>query len=362
MLIACSAACAFTYFLALSSLEAVDLPLKESKEGVLVLFQGSSKVPQTGVISLKVAEELRKLRGVEAVSPEVLAPVEVNGCVAFLRGINPVEFSTVEGFCVALPYENSVLVGSRLAKLLNLSYGDVLVVKGLIVNRTISLKVTGILESEGPLSDELITHLRLGQELRGISKNGVTFIRAKVDPSSLDVEGLKDLLGEPRKASLLERLTSLLYPGSIKPSRAASYLGPPESLVEREVSASKTLIWALILVVIFSSALAVYNSVGWVLEEVKSTLSLLIALGLTQARKKCWLASIFTLISSLSGLVGYLTGYVLFKTLSESGQLRLMFHTLTPTLGIDALLTSIVAVTSLTLASLIVSLQLRRGV
>jgi len=359
VLIACSAACSFTFFLTSASLEAVEVPLRDPRGELIVLFSSSSKVPQTGTISLNLAEKLRSVKGVKAVSPEVLAPVEVEGRPAFLRGIYPFEFAVIEDMRIDLPGEEDwVLVGFKLGKMLGVREGDVLQIKGLIVNKTISLKVVGIIEGPGLLSDELVASLALGQELRALSKDQVTLIRVRVDPIAFNPEDLEELVPTSSSGqSLLEKFATLLHPASVKASQPLSYISSTESLVEKEVGTSKILIWSLVLVVVFSSSLAVYNGVEWVLEEMRVTLSLLRALGLTQVQMKRWLSLLFALISVLSAPAGYLTGYLLFKFLSDRGILRLMFHTLAPSTGIDALITSMVAVASITLVSLTVNLR-----
>jgi hypothetical protein len=62
----------------------------------VVILSGGGRVPKTGVLELNRVWSVTRLRGVEGASPEVYAPVAIEGVVRVVRGVDFTEFSSVQ--------------------------------------------------------------------------------------------------------------------------------------------------------------------------------------------------------------------------------------------------------------------------
>jgi len=333
-------------------------------DDVVVIFSGTSKLPQTGVIPVNIVRGLEGVDGVNVVSAEVLTPVEVNGYIVFLRGVNFSAFRELSKPKLVLgtwpSSSNDVLVGSRLARYLGIVANDVVVVKGVLTSDVFRLNVSGVFETETPLDDELVASLSLGQKLRDLPPDVITLIRVGVDPRRLSSEGLNRILGikEVRRnvggGGYITALPSAILTSLNKSYTVTSVEDFMEVLLERGISISKAFLWGAVLVVAASSTLVIYHSTTWVLRNLEPTTSILRALGFTRVGITCLILTRLVLISIMSGFIGYLLGYLMIYTLTECGLLRILLHTVLVTHSHSVLAVSLMAPSVISAVSLLI--------
>ncbi|MEM4700196.1 MAG: FtsX-like permease family protein [Candidatus Nezhaarchaeales archaeon] len=183
-----------TLSLALSSITALSLTSFYSGmssyagggKDVVVLYDAKSRTPFTGLVPALLADRVAAVSGVLACSPEVLAPCIVKGEAVFLRGVLLGDFlkvsdvSVIDGEAFGAGDVNSVIIGRRASERIGAGVGDEILVIGVLSPACFTLRVKGIFRSDGPLEDEIIAPLHVGQWLRGSGYGYVTIIRAKV--------------------------------------------------------------------------------------------------------------------------------------------------------------------------------------
>ncbi|MBS7605671.1 MAG: ABC transporter permease [Candidatus Bathyarchaeia archaeon] len=158
---------------------------------IIAVYNPKSETPYTGLVPAFLAERLAGVKGVLAVSPEVMAPCILNGEAVFLRGIMPEGFARlnvvkiVEGEFLNRSDINSAVVGENIAKRIGLKVGGNIFLLGVLADRYVELRVKGIFRTGSMLDDEILAPLHVGQWLRGASYNQVTLIRLKIDGSTM---------------------------------------------------------------------------------------------------------------------------------------------------------------------------------
>ena len=174
-------------------------------EDIVAIYDRGSQTPFTGLIPQYLADLIGAMDGVLASSPEVIFPCIIMDASVFLRGIIPEEFSKInpltiiEGEMPKLSDLNAMVVGKRLAERLGLRLGDRVLVLGVLKSQYFELQVKGIFESNGPLDDEALAPLYVGQWLRGSSYGHVTLIRVKIDPKVVSAAEIFKELAEEAK-------------------------------------------------------------------------------------------------------------------------------------------------------------------
>ena len=161
-------------------------------ENIVVIYNRRSMAPFTGLIPLQLIGILKGVEGIVAVSPEVIVPCIIDDKTLFLRGVILDEFIKInnievsEGGFFTLHDLNHVIVGRGIAKRLNLKPGDRVIVLGVVVDQYIELVVKGVFMSNTPLDDEIIAPLHIGQWLRGVDYEYVSFIRVRINRKIVD--------------------------------------------------------------------------------------------------------------------------------------------------------------------------------
>ncbi|MCD6312989.1 MAG: hypothetical protein J7L79_04185, partial [Thaumarchaeota archaeon] len=126
-----SAVISFTASTFMGAYETTVELMETGAENVVVVYGAGSRSPQTSVIPLSLYDELRRLNGVELVSPEVVSAAIAQDKVIIVRGVDSEVFPRfsrmrlIEG-SVNLDSSISALAGRRLASSLGLKVGDFL--------------------------------------------------------------------------------------------------------------------------------------------------------------------------------------------------------------------------------------------
>jgi ABC-type lipoprotein release transport system permease subunit len=164
------------------------------EDGVIALHGNRGSTPLTTIVPTYLSENVSRLNGVIASSPEVIAPVTMDDIAVFIRGINPEEFTKlttltiINGESLSINDSAATIVGKNLAHKLNLHVGDKILVYGLLSKTYAELTIKGIYASESIIDDESLVPLYVGQWLRGISYNYVSIIRMKLDYTLTNID------------------------------------------------------------------------------------------------------------------------------------------------------------------------------
>ncbi|MCW4029789.1 MAG: FtsX-like permease family protein [Candidatus Bathyarchaeota archaeon] len=167
---------------------------------ILAVYSNVGATPFTGTIWLSLINPIVTVDGVLAASPEVIAPVTIEGQSVFVRGVLPDELvklnslTMLEGENLTLSDTDSALIGKKLASKLSLKIGDQILAFGVLSSQYVQLTVKGIFESNSALDDEALVPLYVGQWLRGLNYDTVTLIRTKIDPQIVNSNQLTHIL------------------------------------------------------------------------------------------------------------------------------------------------------------------------
>lgn len=319
----------------------------------VLILSSTSKTPYTGVIT-DLSNYFRGIEGIELVSPEVLTPVVISDKVVFLRGINVTLFKDLgiikylSGLLPETRYE--VLVGSRLSNYLGINVGDSIVITGIPTGKEVRVFVKGIYISGTPLDDELLSTSSLAKELRGIQGNYVTLIRVR--------------LGGYVNESLIPKYLSPSTKGSSIPTTILKDLrvveGGSELLDEvlgRGVKISSNFLWSSTLLVITSSILTIYYGTSWVLNNLNDVLTTLRFVGLSRYRLALLIITKLLILSLTSGIVGYLTSYLILKLVFNLLKPQILLHTIELVSDFNVLTLSTLIPSIMTISSVLIKVR-----
>lgn len=313
------------------------------EENIIAIFDKKSRTPFTGLVLTYLAQRISSIDGVLASSPEVVTPSIVKGKSIFLRGVVPNELyklnplTILDGETLQLNDTNSVMVGKRLAKDLNLVPSEKILVLGALSEQYIELEIKGIYESNTALDDEVIAPLYVGQWLRRTDYGHVTLIRVKIDRSKVSPSQIYEALVQeaetPAPSPSNETKPSPLQQ-MIPVSRAAF---TPESLGVKETQefmktfldrygmTRETLLILSAAVFIFATA-TIFASSHTLIRQHKPEITVLRSLGASAKTLKLDLVIKAIPLSVADSLVGMVIATVALLILQEVGQPQVLSH------------------------------------
>lgn len=316
----------------------------------LVIVSGESSTPITGLLPLKAVENISRLDGVLAVSPEILVAVYIDGQPAIARGVDPLKFNqTVNLRLLSGDYRINepiyALAGHRLAHKLNLDVGDVVLVRSVVRRTFTHLKIAGIYISGTPLDDELIVNLEVGMWLRGI-KDEVTVIKVKAE----NVSEIKNKALEIVLKSIYPKEEEA-YPRKEVEGQVKTWSESISDILSR-VGYNQYSITIVLISILFLLAIITRYVISTVYEENMDIAYILWTQGMSTWRIWLNLILIMLIIAVPSIVVGYLIGYIMLTRLIFESSLRLIIHLTMPSLNI-----SIPTITLIYIITLILSVK-----
>ncbi len=333
--------------------------------GVAVVYDASSRTPFTGLLPMGLAQSLAGVEGVEAVSPEVLAPCLVRGEPVFLRGVVPenfsetVELEILEGRSLSgNPYE--ALVGKRVAERLGVGVGDRILAVGVLKPVYAELVIVGVYETGTPLDDEILVHLETAQWFRTSSYGQVTLLRVKTEkplPIGQEPGG-----GDGRVSDLVvlvSRLARYLESLGGKTGRAGA--ATPRGFAERyveDLGLGRETLYLLTLVVLLFSAAGIVAAVDTVVVLHREEIGVLRTLGASRRTVKADMALKLAPWVTGASLLGVLLAVALMGAAGQ--QLLLLSHRIPP-LPDPLLVASTVAAVLLVVVAALARLGLPEG-
>ncbi|RLF21541.1 MAG: hypothetical protein DRJ68_03260 [Thermoprotei archaeon] len=330
--------------------------------GCVVIYDFKSSTPLSGVIPLSTVSLLENLS--EPLSPEVLAPCLVDLHVVVVRGVVPSLFYRVsdlkllEGELLSNGDLETALVGLEVAEELGLKVGDEIILRSIIADRYVKLRVKGVFESSEPLNCEVITPLHVGQWLRGLSYSSITLVRVKAeDPQALS-SYLREVLGDGEErfveAERPKSVSSACPWIEVRPTCAAISSVMAEKFAEKYLNKyglSTDSLTALSAVVVLLSGVAVYVASSIALEASRFELEVLRAMGgHARSLKLGFLLKALSVATPLA-VLGSLSAYAYLQAASSQGFLSILSY------SVEVPLNPLIVLLSALLTALLVGLS-----
>ena len=331
------------------------------------IISGGGRVPETGSVDLNSLRNATAVLGVSGSSPEVYAPVAIDGRIAVVRGVNLTDFSLVQGVSLgSAPLGNgSVLVGEEMARTTGLEAGSVITMQGVLANFSATVRVSAVVAPGQPYDGEIISSLQLAQALRGFSGSQATFLRLKVDPAAFnETRLLQAIRGNQGPASYASG-NPVIQQLQLAPTASLLSILPAgqggssiATVLSRGFGAVQTLFLSLDVVVILVSTLAMYFATAYWLESARPTSETLSALGLAKRKDLAWHLAAAVPAASVAGLLGFAASYFGVQYLAAVGGLSFFFQPIQVPLDPAALVLSCGGPAAAAAASIIVGKRL----
>ena len=230
---------------------------RESRELVLMSY---ALAPFTSIVT---PSDIVKLIGSNVpVDYEVLVPCIVDNQLVLVRGLNITTYINKGVLKLKVgrtPHNHlEVLIGSHLAKVLNVEVEDVLLIITPYIKAPIPVVVVGIIESTEPYCNEIIAQYMLGLKLRGLSQGGSI---ARIHNATVHVKAVKNLEQvAPMNTALLEKIIIALKREG-KGVIGVPYKSPVEVLASR-LGISRDIVSLTCIVIALVLTIGVYTIGG----------------------------------------------------------------------------------------------------
>ena len=180
-------------------------------DNILIVTEPGITTPFTGKVPESLQNDIKKIKGVVAISPETLGlsvaqnlgkkPIVVRGITSNFSNLTPIEVTKGSWFDPRFGQSdstqvNGAMVGHFLATDLDLSTGDHLQLASTLTDMVIEVVITGIIRSNSPIDEELIVSLSLGKIMRGKGEVFVSFLRVLINEEILTKETLSDFINQ----------------------------------------------------------------------------------------------------------------------------------------------------------------------
>jgi ABC-type lipoprotein release transport system permease subunit len=316
---------------------------------ILAIYSKTGSTPFTGMIPIAAVNQVAALKGVEAVSPEVIAPCMINQHSVFVRGVLPQELAklntitSIDGENLNVTDTNSAVIGKGLADRLNLKTGDKILVFSVLSQKYVELDVAGIFESGSSLNDEVLVPIYVGQWLRGLSYNDATVIRAKINLNQTSANQLYQEIASttptsnttsptPTPKSQAQQQLETLMPLSPK-TLDIQKIGIAQSqrfmqdYLNRFGISKDTLVVLSILVLVFASGTAT-GAITLFVKQHSSDIDVLRSIGVTAKKIKADLALRMITWAILVTIIGTALSALAIIALNNLGYLQVLSHSI----------------------------------
>ena len=246
---------------------------------LISLYSGIAVSPLTGLVSV----DKSKLEGLPVIVwSEVTTPALANGTPVILRGVDNVWFEVykpraIEGEPFNPNATVKVWVGYRLASILGVEPGDILVITPLFTSVEAPLKVAGVLDVVEPYCYEIIASRALGSTLRGSTLPST--VRVAFDPNTVSYDTVAGALGvEGAPATAVRVASALVYGGYVK-------LDDPERVQEHYIQRLGIPREVIVVLAILSNAVVSLLNLtpAWLIYSMRGrSLSILLELGVSR--------------------------------------------------------------------------------
>lgn len=338
---------------------------------VVAIHSNIGSTPLTAIVPTYLADYVRSIDGVLASSPEVIAPVSLDDHAVFVRGISLDEFTKLndlhllQGELLDMNDGYGAVVGKDLAERLNLKVGDSLLVFGVISQTYVELTVKGVFQSDSVMDDEILVPIYVGQWLRGVNYNYVSFIRVKLDYSLTNVDYVYREIAQnvssptPSPGGTKQpSLRDLIPYGQISFQIGDIGIESTQDLMQDFLNnygvTKNTLVLLSVVVLFFASGTAVC-ALAMFLEQHRREIGIIRMVGASERRIKLDLILKVLSWSVISSLLGVGLAYGVMLLFNQVSYLQVLSHNVSLTL--DPLLIAV----NFVIVSLLVTVQIWRS-
>jgi ABC-type lipoprotein release transport system permease subunit len=317
------------------------------ENNILAIYSTTGSTPFTGVVPLAAVNTIAALKGVTAVSPEVIAPCIINQQSIFIRGALPDQLSKlntltiIQGENIQANDTQSAAIGKGLADKLNLKIGDKILAQGVLSQKYAELTIKGIFTSNSALNDEAIVSIPVGQWLRGLTYNDATVIRTKIDPTQTNLNQLhQEITAKTNQTTNpsptpksetqqeLETLIPITSSGlnlkNIGVEKSQEFM---ESYLNRYGISKDTLIILSIVVLVFASGTAT-AAITLFVRQHSTDIATIRAIGVTAKKVKMDLALRMIIWAAAATLIGTAISALVISEFQGLGYLQVLSHSI----------------------------------
>jgi len=189
----------------------------DEADNIVVITEPGVTTPFTGKVPELLQDDIYKIKGVLAISAETLGisvAQNLGSKAVIVRGVSQnftlfSDISLIEGewFDPIIGNTSEIImnggvIGQTLKQSLNVKVGDHLQLVSTLTNFVVDVTITGVIQSNSPLDEELLVSLPLGQQMTGKQEGFVSFLRVLLDTNIIDKETLNSYLNEEFSVTL----------------------------------------------------------------------------------------------------------------------------------------------------------------
>jgi len=301
-------------------------------ENDIIIIDVGSRAPFTSSIDISIIENISQIKGVSRITFEVIVPVYVNDIGAIMRGISSrditgfIDMELTQGnYLTQLDYDG-VLIGHKLADRLGVSYGDYIIVRGVLRNTYHSVRVIGIFISSVPYDYEIIAPIDMAREFRGFSQSQASLIRIETAPEA-DASMIRNKVN-----SILLSMSNITRSLSLQRMGAVS-VEDFTSLYMGKLGFNPYTLLVIPMVILFISIFIIKYLVLGLIDDNASILYTLYSLGLSWNDIIRLIILILLPYIALSTALGYIIGYLAILYIWSMNDIRFIIHVMPPSIN-----------------------------
>jgi len=275
---------------------------------ILSIYSGVALTPLTGLVERSIVDKARSIHGVVYAWSEVTIPSLVNNTPLVIRGVDEEwikarKYKIIDGNGLDIESLNRAWLGIKVAEILKVNIGDIIVVKPIFTRVEAILIVSGVIEAGPPYDYEILVPITVGYIMRGL--NNPSVVRIAYDPETTNATYIMTSLGfKPRLPAEATRLISaLIYKEYIDVK--ADHVSLHEAYISR-LGVPRELIIATAVLIVFTISLLALTPAWLIVSSRRFSFRVLIDQGASIISIKATLVAIGAPIVLLSTISGYI--------------------------------------------------------
>jgi len=308
--------------------------LNENSSEILI-YDKNARTAATSRLPISLFSKIASVKGVEAVSPEVIAMSLIKDELVIVRGIDISLFSKIEkieilyGRSLSLNDSFSMIVGYRLFERLGLKINENILIKSIGTNEILQLKLIGVFKANSSLNEEVLVPLYVGSTLAGLSWDYVSYFRVKV--SNVDSNKLYEEIVKAKPNNITENiLTKFLIGLNINYTNLKIQSAPVsiEEFFAKEIRLTQYSLIGFVLVIIIMSFFILFNIIEYYLGELESIKKIMKYIGANKNKIIKYPLNGFILLFVLSVVISIIIIYILSYVFNYIFLINILGHSL----------------------------------
>ncbi|MFZ8848994.1 MAG: ABC transporter permease [Thermoproteota archaeon] len=263
-----------------------------STEDTILIYNSNAASPITSSLPINLYDKIVEIKGVLAVSPEIVSLTQYNDNIIIVRGIDVTLFSKLqkieilEGRNLNVKDGTVGIVGKKLSEKLNLQVNQSLLLHASLSNKILEIKIVGKFKTNTILDEEILVPLFVASWLNGYTSDYVSFFRVKIDYKETNMEEINKIINsknvtEEKPKSTIDNLIYYLASrtGSSPPVKVVKSERGLENIIVNRLKINENVITGLIIVIIFLFSLILRNIVKFFFNEKEKEADIFFKLG-----------------------------------------------------------------------------------